>query len=58
MEDGVILNSGSVQRGMARSTYFRPVKAEELRYSGGLIDEISVPDKEVKGYRTENHRLP
>ena len=53
MEDGVILNKGSVQRGMARSTYFRPVSAEELRYSGGLIDEVSVPDKEVKGYRSE-----
>ncbi|PIN87445.1 DNA-directed RNA polymerase subunit B [Candidatus Woesearchaeota archaeon CG10_big_fil_rev_8_21_14_0_10_32_24] len=53
MEDGVILNKGSVQRGLARSTYFQPVSAEELRYSGGLIDEVSVPDKEVKGYRTE-----
>jgi len=53
MEDGVILNKASVQRGLARSTYYRPVSAEELRYSGGLIDEISVPDKEVKGYRSE-----
>tara|TARA_Y100000310_G_scaffold137447_1_gene136309 strand:+ start:1717 stop:3522 length:1806 start_codon:yes stop_codon:yes gene_type:complete len=54
MEDGVILNKGSVERGLARSTYFRPVNAEELRYSGGLIDEISVPDKDVKGYRSEH----
>jgi DNA-directed RNA polymerase subunit B' len=54
MEDGVILNKGSVERGLARSTYFRPVGAEELRYSGGLIDEISVPDKDVKGYRSEH----
>jgi len=54
MEDGVILNKGSVERGLARSTYFRPVSAEELRYSGGLIDEISVPDKDVKGYRSEH----
>ncbi|MBI2572369.1 DNA-directed RNA polymerase subunit B [Candidatus Woesearchaeota archaeon] len=53
MEDGVILNKGSVQRGLARSTYFNPVKAEELRYSGGLIDEVGLPDKEVKGYRGE-----
>ena len=53
MEDGVILNKGSVERGMARSSYFRPVKAEELRYSGGLIDEVSIPDKDVKGYRSE-----
>ncbi len=53
MEDGVILSKGSVQRGLARSTYFNPVKAEELRYSGGLIDEVSVPDAEVKGFRGE-----
>ncbi len=54
MEDGVILNKASVERGLARSTYFRPVSAEELRYSGGLIDEISIPDKDVKGYRSEH----
>jgi DNA-directed RNA polymerase subunit B' len=53
MEDGVILNKGSVERGLARSTYFRPVSVQELRYSGGLIDEISIPDKDVKGYRSE-----
>ena len=53
MEDGVILNRGSIERGMARSTYFRPVSTEELRYAGGLIDEISIPDKDVKGYRSE-----
>ncbi len=54
MEDGVILNRGSVEMGLARSTYFRPMGASELRYSGGLVDEISVPDKEIKGYRTEH----
>src|SRR3989338_4216285 len=54
MEDGVILGKASVERGLARSTYFRPVEAQELRYSGGLIDEISTPDKDVKGYRSEH----
>jgi DNA-directed RNA polymerase subunit B' len=54
MEDGVILNKSSVQRGLARSSYFRPVSAELLRYSGGLTDELEIPDKETKGYRTEN----
>jgi len=53
MEDGVILNKSSVQRGLARSSYFRPVSAELLRYSGGLTDELEIPDKETKGYRTE-----
>ncbi len=53
MEDGVILSRASVERGLARSTYFRPVSAEELRYSGGLVDEVCIPDKEIKGYRSE-----
>ncbi len=54
MEDGVILNKSSVERGLARSTYYRPVTTEELRYSGGLVDEISIPDKDTKGYRSEH----
>jgi DNA-directed RNA polymerase subunit B' len=53
MEDAVILNRGSIERGFGRSTYYRPSSAEELRYSGGLIDEISIPDKDVKGYKSE-----
>jgi DNA-directed RNA polymerase subunit B' len=57
MEDGVILNKGSVEMGLARSTYFRPVRAEELRYSGGLIDEVCIPDKDVKGYRSEKEYI-
>ncbi|MEK6904284.1 MAG: DNA-directed RNA polymerase subunit B, partial [Nanoarchaeota archaeon] len=54
MQDSIILNKGSVQRGLARSTYFRVYEAEELRYSGGLVDEITTPDKEVKGYKSEH----
>ncbi len=53
MEDSVILNKSSIQRGFGRSTYFRPCVSEELRYSGGLVDQIGVPDKEVKGYKSE-----
>jgi DNA-directed RNA polymerase subunit B' len=53
MEDGVILNKSSVERGLARSTYYRPVSSELLRYSGGLTDELGIPDKETKGYRSE-----
>ena len=53
MQDSIVVNKGSVQRGLARSTYFRPYVAEELRYSGGLVDNIGIPDKEVKGYKSE-----
>ncbi|MBU0615539.1 MAG: DNA-directed RNA polymerase subunit B [Nanoarchaeota archaeon] len=58
MEDAIILNQGSIDRGLGRSSYFRPSTAEELRYAGGLVDEISVPDKDVKGYKSEqDYRL-
>lgn len=58
MEDAIVINKGSVDRGFGRSTYFRPLKAEELRYSGGLMDEIGIPDKDVKGYKSEyDYRL-
>lgn len=53
IEDALIVNKGSIERGLARSTHFRPVLSEELRYSGGLVDEIGIPDKECHGYRTE-----
>ncbi len=54
MEDAVVVNKGSIDRGFGRSAYFRPVTTEELRYSGGLMDEVSVPDKETKGYKSEH----
>jgi len=53
MEDAVILNKGSIERGFGRGTYYRPAIAEELRYSGGLVDEITIPNKDVKGYKSE-----
>ncbi len=54
MEDAIVLNLGSVQRGLGRSTYYRPAIVEELRYAGGLTDTICIPDKEVKGYKSEH----
>jgi DNA-directed RNA polymerase subunit B len=53
MEDAIVINRGSIDRGFGRSTYYRPSVAEELRYAGGLIDEVSIPDKDVKGYKSE-----
>lgn len=53
LEDSVVLNKASIDRGMGRSTYFRPYSATELQYAGGLSDEIVIPDKDVSGYRTE-----
>jgi len=58
MDDAVIINKGSIERGLGRSTYYRISSAEELRYSGGLVDEVSIPEKDVKGYKSEkDYRL-
>jgi len=53
MEDALVLNKGSLDRGMGRSFYFRPYNAIEMNYAGGLKDEITVPEKDASGYRTE-----
>jgi len=53
IEDALILNKGSIDRGLARSTYYRPYTSVELNYAGGLKDEICIPEKDVSGYRTE-----
>jgi DNA-directed RNA polymerase subunit B len=58
IEDAVVLNQGSIDRGFGRSSYFRPYNAVELNYAGRLKDEICVPEKDVSGYRMEqSYRL-
>ena len=53
MEDGVILNKGSVDRGLQRSFYYKKYSSSEVKYPGGLQDRITIPNKEVKGYGNE-----
>jgi DNA-directed RNA polymerase subunit B len=53
MEDALVLNKGSVDRGVGRSFYFRPYSAIEMNYAGGLKDEIAIPEKDASGYKTE-----
>ncbi|MFB6213797.1 MAG: DNA-directed RNA polymerase subunit B [Candidatus Nanohaloarchaea archaeon] len=53
IEDAVIMNQGSIDRGLARSTYMRTYKTEAQRFWGGQKDEIEIPDKDVRGYRSE-----
>jgi DNA-directed RNA polymerase subunit B len=58
MEDALVLNKGSIDRGMGRSFYFRPYSAVEMNYAGGLKDEIAIPEKDSSGYRMEaSYRL-
>lgn len=53
MEDSIVINKASIERGLGRSTYYRPAIAEEMRYPGGQTDEVCIPDKEVRGYKSE-----
>ncbi len=53
IEDAIIMNQDSIDRGLARSTYMRTYKTEAQRFWGGQKDEIEIPDKDVRGYRNE-----
>ena len=53
IEDAVIMNKSSIDRGLGRSIYTRTYKTEAQRFWGGQKDEIGIPDKDVRGYRSE-----
>ncbi|MBI5346978.1 MAG: DNA-directed RNA polymerase subunit B, partial [Candidatus Aenigmarchaeota archaeon] len=53
MEDGIVFNKASIERGFGRSIFFRTYVVEEKKYWGIERDEIKIPDKSVSGYRTE-----
>ena len=53
MEDAMVINKGSLERGLARSSFFRAYDTSEKRYAGGQVDKFEVPDKNIKGYRSE-----
>ena len=58
VEDSIVVNKGSLDRGYARITHYRPYIAEKARYPGGQVDRIAIPDKEIQGYTTEeDYRL-
>jgi len=54
MEDALVFNKGSLDRGVGRSFYFRPYSTIEMNYAGGLKDEIAIPEKDTSGYKTES----
>ena len=53
MEDAMVINKAALERGLARSSFFRAYDTSEKRYAGGQVDKFEVPDKNIKGYRSE-----
>jgi DNA-directed RNA polymerase subunit B' len=54
MKDAVVLNKSAVDRGLARSVFFRTYSDEERRYAGGQQDHLKVPPATTDGYLGEH----
>ena len=55
MEDALIFNKASIERGLGRSTFYRIYEAECRQYLGGLKDHFVAPEPGIRGYRGEQY---
>ena len=55
MEDALIFNKASIERGLCRSMFHRIYSAECRQYLGGLRDQFATPEPGIRGYRGEQY---
>ena len=55
IEDAIVLSKSSVDRGLARTFFYRIYEAEAKQYPGGMRDNFEIPnaDDNVRGYKGE-----
>jgi DNA-directed RNA polymerase subunit B' len=54
IEDALIINKSSIERGLLWSLLFRTYEAEQKRYMGGQEDTVGIPEPGVRGYMGED----
>jgi DNA-directed RNA polymerase subunit B len=55
MEDALIFNKASIERGLGRSTFYRIYEAECRQHMGGLRDKFTIPEPGTRGFRGEQY---
>ena len=55
IEDAIVLSKSSVDRGLARTFFYRIYEAEAKQYPGGMRDNFEIPnaDDNVRGFKGE-----
>jgi DNA-directed RNA polymerase subunit B' len=54
IEDSVVLNKASVERGLGRVSCYKTYAAKEVNYPGGQKDLFRIPDEKVEGFLGED----